>query len=159
MCWDDGGAQAVSLQVYFSRWGCCVHRSDSEPTKTSELGPKNVRSRSSDGQHHPLPLRPPPLPLLQFPRGLREERDLLFALDLPLEELQRRAVEAHHVLAGSGGGDEEERRRGGGDITDTHSDLAHLGHGVGAQLVHDRQQHLVTGDLTEMDPGRSPSPG
>lgn len=126
--------------------------------KRVNSGPKNVRSHSSDGQHDPLPLRPPPLPLLQFPRGLREERDLLSALDLPLEELQRRAVEAHHVLAGSGGGDEEEPRRGGSDVTDTHSDLAHLGHGVGAQLVHDRQQHLVTGDLPKMDPGRSPSP-
>lgn len=39
--------------------------------------------------------------------------------------------------------------RGGG----THPDLAHSGHGVGPQLVHDRQQHLVTGDLAEVDPG------
>lgn len=35
----------------------------------------------------------------------------------------------------------------------SHPDLADSGQGVGAQLVHDRQQHLVTGDLAKMDPG------
>lgn len=72
---------------------------------------KNVCSDSNDSQHNSLPLPPPLLPLVQLPRRFCEERDLLFALDLPLEELQRRAVEAHHVLRGSRGGDEEERPR------------------------------------------------
>lgn len=70
--------------------------------------------RSGHRQHGPLPLLPPLPPLLQFSRGLREEGDILFALELPLEELHRRAVEAHHVLAGGRGGDEEEPGRVGG---------------------------------------------
>lgn len=75
--------------------------------KTSENQVK--KNVLSDGQHESLPLPPPLLALVQLPRRLCEERDLLFALDLPLEELQRRAVEAHHVLRGSRGGGEEER--------------------------------------------------
>lgn len=59
---------------------------------------KNVHCDSSDGQDSSLPLPPPLLPLIQFARGLGEEHHVLSALDLPLEELQRRAVEAHHVL-------------------------------------------------------------
>lgn len=59
---------------------------------------KNVRQDSGNGQDGPLPLPPPPLLLVEFTRGLGEEHDVLFALDLPLEELQRGAVEAHDVL-------------------------------------------------------------
>lgn len=78
---------------------------DSERTGTRET---NVRSPSGEGQHRALPLPPPPLPLVQLPRGLSEEHDLLFGLELPLEELQRRAVEAHQVLAGEGVDEVEE---------------------------------------------------
>lgn len=35
----------------------------------------------------------------------------------------------------------------------TYSDLLHLGDGVGPQLIDDGQQHLVAGDLAEVDPG------
>lgn len=59
---------------------------------------RNVRCDSGDGQDGSLPLPPPLLLLLQLARGLGEEQHVLFALDLPLEELQRCAVEAHHVL-------------------------------------------------------------
>lgn len=59
---------------------------------------KNVHYDSGDGQDGSLPLPPPLLLVTQFARGLGEEQHVLFALDLPLEELQRRAVEAHHVL-------------------------------------------------------------
>lgn len=59
---------------------------------------KKVSSDSGDGQDDPLPLPPPLLLLVEFARGLGEEHDVLFALDLPLEELQGGAVEAHHVL-------------------------------------------------------------
>lgn len=59
---------------------------------------KNVHYDSSDGQNGSLPLPPPLLLLAQFARRLGEEHHVLFALDLPLEELQRRAVKAHPVL-------------------------------------------------------------
>lgn len=59
---------------------------------------KNEFQDSGDGQDDPLPLPPPPLLLVEFARGLGEEHYILFALDLPLEELQGGAVEAHHVL-------------------------------------------------------------
>lgn len=34
----------------------------------------------------------------------------------------------------------------------TYSDLADFGERIGLQLVDDGHQHLVTGDLTKMDP-------
>ncbi|TNN51305.1 hypothetical protein EYF80_038469 [Liparis tanakae] len=116
---------------------------------------------SSDGQDGALPL--PPLPLLNgcLARGVCEEHHVLFALDLSLEELERRAVEAHHVL--------NEKRRGSlikkvfspdarlppppplVFLAQTHSDLLHLLQRVAPQLVHHRQQHLVTGDRPEAE--------
>lgn len=34
-------------------------------------------------------------------------------------------------------------------------DLAHFGQSVGAKLIDDGQQHLVTGDVTEMNPAQT----
>lgn len=59
---------------------------------------KNVHYDSSDGEDGSLPLPPLLLLHLQSARGLGEEHHVLFALDLALEELERRAVEAHHIL-------------------------------------------------------------
>lgn len=67
-------------------------------------GSEDVLCRSGDGQDGSLPLPPPLLLLRQLGRGVGEEHHLLLVLDLPLEELQRRAVEAHHVLGGGGRG-------------------------------------------------------
>lgn len=53
---------------------------------------------SSDSKKGSLPLPPLLLLLLQLPRGVGEEHHILFALDLPLEELHGSAVEAHQVL-------------------------------------------------------------
>lgn len=59
---------------------------------------KNVHFDSSDGEDGSLPLPPLLLLLLELPRSVAEEHHILFALDLPLEELQGGAVEAHQVL-------------------------------------------------------------
>lgn len=53
---------------------------------------------SGNRQDGSLPLPPPLLLLVEFARGLGEENDVFFALELPLEELQGGAVEAHDVL-------------------------------------------------------------
>lgn len=53
---------------------------------------------SSDGEDGPLPLSPPLLLLIESARGFCEKHHVLFALYLPLEELEGGAVEAHHVL-------------------------------------------------------------
>lgn len=34
----------------------------------------------------------------------------------------------------------------------TYSDFAHFRESIGPELIYDRQQHLVTGDLTKVDP-------
>lgn len=60
----------------------------------------------SDGQDGALPLPPLLLFFLQLACGVSKEHYVLFALDLPLEELERNAVKAHHVLR-------HKRRRGG----------------------------------------------
>lgn len=65
---------------------------------STKICQKTVHYDSSDGQNGSLPLPPPLLLLAQFARSLGEEHHVLFALDLPLEELQRCAVEAHPVL-------------------------------------------------------------
>lgn len=70
----------------------------------------NVHNDSSDGQDGSLPLPPLLLLVLQLACGISEEHHVLFALDLPLEELERCAVEAHHVLR-------HKRRRGGEEVT------------------------------------------
>lgn len=59
---------------------------------------KNVHYDSSDGEDGSLPLPPLPLLLHQPACGFSKEHHVLFALNLPLEELEGRAVEAHHVL-------------------------------------------------------------
>ncbi len=63
---------------------------------------KNVHYDSSDGQDGSLPLPPLLFLLLQLACGVGEEHHVLFALDLPLEELERCAVKAHHVLQEEG---------------------------------------------------------
>ena len=55
-----------------------------------------------NGEDDSLP-PPPLLPLLvQTPAGVGKEHHILLALQLSLEELQRGAVEAQHVLQGGG---------------------------------------------------------
>lgn len=93
------------LETAGRRWGEDVY------TQTVQ----NVHKDSGDGQDGPLPLPPPLLLVLQLARGFSEEHHVLFALDLPLEELQRGAVEAHHVLRHTGSRSDEEMRKGGCD--------------------------------------------
>lgn len=63
---------------------------------------KNVHYDSSDGEDGSLPLSPLLFLPLQSACGLGEEHHVLFALDLALEELERGAVEAHHILKKNG---------------------------------------------------------
>lgn len=93
------------LETAGRRWGEDVY------TQTVQ----NVHKDSGDGQDGPLPLPPPLLLVLQLACGFSEEHHVLFALDLPLEELQRGAVEAHHVLRHTGSRSDEEMRKGGCD--------------------------------------------
>lgn len=59
---------------------------------------QNVHYNSSNGQDGPLPLPPLFLLLLQATCSVSKEHDVLFALDLPLEELQGCTVKTHHIL-------------------------------------------------------------
>lgn len=72
---------------------------------------QNVRHDLSDGQDGFLSLPPPLVLLLQLACGFGKEHHILFALDLPLQELKRCAVEAHHVLRQRGRCDEEEKQQ------------------------------------------------
>lgn len=89
------------------------------------------RSDSGDGQDGPLPLLPLLLLLVQFACSFSEEHHVLFALDLPLEELQRCHVKAHHILPhGKRGGVEEhlprQTRYHDSALFMTYSDLPHF---------------------------------
>ena len=90
------------LETAGRRWGEDVY------TQTVQ----SVREDSGDGQDGPLPLPPPLLLVLQLACGFSEEHHVLFALDLPLEELQRGAVKAHHVLRHAESRSDEEMSEG-----------------------------------------------